>query len=317
MVKVDYPNILTLIKDYLIKGRTESGSFLMWYLENYYRLDQEEAVDSVCDQNGDKGVDGIYVNEANNTIDIFQTKILQSPSKTIGDTDLKEFYGTLSQFSTKDALNNIITTAGNAQVAGLIKRLGLIQKIEQFPVRGVFISNVEADANGQAYLNKTPQIEFVGKSKLEATYISDERSVPKNQVAEFDIEGLNISKHFVDANTLAIIAPIKANELVKMQGIADQSAFAYNVRGPLGGTNVNRDIVQSIKDRALHRKFPLFHNGITIVTNKIEETKEKLKIETFFVVNGCQSLTALYSNRKEITEDLRILTKFVQVSVDS
>lgn len=66
---------------------------------------------------------------------------------------------------------------------------------------------------------------------------------------------------------LAFIASIKANELVKMSGIADQSVFAHNLRGPLGGTIVNGDIVKSIKEKAHQKKTPLFHNGITIVTN--------------------------------------------------
>jgi hypothetical protein len=322
MINIDYPNILTLIKDHLDPKRTESASYLIWYLENYYRLDTQEAIDAVCDQSGDKGVDGIYLNEANGTIDVFQAKISQRAGRTIGDSSLKEFFGTLSQFDTKASIQNIIDTGGTAQVVGLIKRLKLIENFDQYKVRGVFISNVEIDPNGEAYLATTPTIEFIGKTILEATFISYERTVPQNQVAEFDIAGLNISKHFVDANTLAYIIPIKANELIKMPGIADQSVYAYNVRGPLGGTNVNRDIVKSIKDKSLHKKFPLFHNGITIVTNKITElpdatTPEKLSIDTFFVVNGCQSLTALYKNKKELTDDLRILTKFVQVSVDS
>jgi hypothetical protein len=322
MINIDYPNILNLIKDHLDPKRTESASYLIWYLENYYRLDTQEAIDAVCDQSGDKGVDGIYLNEANGTIDVFQTKISQKVGRTVGDSSLKEFFGTLSQFDSKASIQNLIDTGGTAQVVGLIKRLKLIENFDQYKVRGIFISNVEIDPNGDAYLAITPTIEFIGKTILESTFISQERTVPQNQVAEFDIAGLNISKHFVDASTLAFIIPIKANELVKMPGIADQSVFAYNVRGPLGGTNVNRDIVKSIKDKALHKKFPLFHNGITIVTNKITElpdaaSPEKLSIDTFFVVNGCQSLTALYKNKKELTDDLRILTKFVQVSVDS
>jgi len=96
---------------------------------------------------------------------------------------------------------------------------------------------------------------------------------------------------------LAFIVPIKANELVKMPGIADQSVCAYNVRGPLGGTNVNRDIVKSIKDKNLHKKFPLFHNGITIVTNKIAElpdaaSPEKLALDLLF----CSFFSFLKSN---------------------
>lgn len=321
MINIDYPNILTLIKEHIDPKRTESASYLIWYLQNYYRLDTQEAIDAVCDQNGDKGVDGIYLNDANGTIDIFQTKISQKVVRTVGDTNLKEFFGTLSQFESKESIQKILDTGGATQVVGLIKRLKLIDTFDQYRIRGIFISNIELDSNGQSYLDITPTIEFVGKNILETTFISNERTVPQNEVAEFDIAGLNISKHFVDAETLAYIIPIKANELVKMPGIADQSVYAYNVRGPLGGTNVNRDIVKSIKDKGLHKKFPLFHNGITIVTNKITETPdsttpEKLKIETFFVVNGCQSLTALYENKKELTDDLRILTKFVQVAVD-
>jgi AIPR protein len=317
MIKLEYPEILDNFKEHLDPKRTESASFLIWYLENYYRLDTLEAVDSVCDQNGDKGVDGIYVNEANGTIDIFQNKISQKVTKTIGDTILKEFSGTLSQFDSKESIQNLIDTGGSTQVVTLIKRLQLIQLFDQYKIRGIFICNVEIDSNGLSYLNATENIEFIGKSTLETTYISHSRAVPQNLTATFDILGLNVSKHFVDTSTLAFIAPIKASELVKMPGISDQSVFAYNVRGPLGGTNVNRDIVKSIKDKTLHKKFPLFHNGITIVTNKITETPDKLTIDTFFVVNGCQSLTALYKNQKDLTDDLRVLTKFVQVSVDS
>lgn len=317
MIKLEYPDILENFKEHLDPKRTESGSFLIWYLENYYRLDTLEATDSVCDQKGDKGVDGIYINEANGTIDIFQTKISQKSGRTIGDTILKEFFGTLSQFDSKESIQNLIDTGGQAQVVNLIKRLQLIQLFDQYKIRGIFICNSEIDANGESYLTTTPTIEFVGKENLETTYISHSRAVPQNLIASFDISGLNVSKHFVDTTTLAFIAPIKANELVKMPGIVDQSVFAYNVRGPLGGTNVNRDIVKSIKDKTLHKKFPLFHNGITIVTNKITETTDKLSIDTFFVVNGCQSLTALYKNQKDLTDDLRVLTKFVQVSVDS
>lgn len=212
-------------------------------------------------------------------------------------TGLWKNFGTLSQFDSKASIQNLLDTGGTAQVVELIKRLKLIENFDQYKVRGLFISNVGLDANGEAYLVITPTIEFIGKSILESTFISNERTVPQNQVAEFDIAGLNISKHYVDANTLAFIVPIKANELVKMPGIADQSVFAYNVRGPLGGTNVNRDIVKSIKDKNLHKKFPLFHNGITIVTNKIAElpdaaSPEKLALDLLF----CSFFSFLKSN---------------------
>ncbi|MFB0522127.1 MAG: AIPR family protein [Candidatus Bathyarchaeia archaeon] len=313
----DYPNILGLFKDHLDPKRTESASFLIWYLENYYRLDTQEAVDSVCDQRGDKGVDGIYVNDSDETIDIFQARLSQSKDTSIGDAALKEFFGTLSQFTNSNALENLIATGGDAEVVRLIKRLDLINKIKTYEVRGIFISNVEIDGNGIAYLATTPQIEFIGRKKLTETFISGERTLFSAQMAEFDVSGFTVSSYIVDADTRAVIAPVKAKELVNLQGISDQSLFALNVRGPLGRTKVDRDIVLSIRDPKTHRLFPLFHNGINVICTSIKETPDKIAIENYFVVNGCQSLNALYENKAFLTDDLRVLAKFVQVNISS
>lgn len=317
MPVLDYPSILKTIERYLLPGRTESASFLMWYLENYYRLDSQEAVDAVCDQHGDKGVDGIYVNENENTIDIFQAKISQDQSSSIGDTLLKEFYGTLSQFETKTSIETLIASGGDAEVVTLINRLNLVNKIGEFSVRGVFLSNVDIDSNGRAYIRDKPEIVFIGKSSLLQTYVSDTRVAVITGNASFDVSGFTVAKYFVDTETKALIAPIKAKELILLNGIANQSLFDYNVRGSLGKTQVNKDIVASIKDNKLHKVFPLFHNGITIICETLNDSKDKVDITNYYVVNGCQSLTSIYGNQASLTDDLRILTKFIQVSPSS
>lgn len=171
MIELDYPQILKTIENHLVPKRTESASFLVWYLENYYRLDPLDAVDSVCDQRGDKGIDGIYINESENTIDIFQAKISQDPNSTIGDTLLKEFYGTLSQFENESALQDLIKSAGDADVVKLIKRLNLVFKLGEFEIRGIFLSNTNLDSNGDAYLKSKQNIMFVSKTKLKQTFI--------------------------------------------------------------------------------------------------------------------------------------------------
>jgi hypothetical protein len=316
-INATYPKLLDLIKDYCVPKRNESASFLMWYLEKYYRLDPDEAVDSVCDQNGDKGVDGIYVNKGEGTIDVFQSRISQSSKTTIGDTALKEFFGTLSQFNDTASLDNLVKTAGSAQVAELITRLNLKPLLGSYQIRGIFLSNVELDGNGRAYLKNCPSIRFIGSSTLKAGYISDSRKAFSGSPCSFDISGFPISEYIVNAKTKALIAPVKAKELTRLQGIADQSLFDFNVRGPLGKTQVNRDIVASIRDSQKHKLFPLFHNGITFICGKVSNTKDKINIENYYVVNGCQSLTALYENNSEISDDLRVLTKFVQLDVQT
>jgi hypothetical protein len=312
MIDLDYPTILNLFAQHLDPKRSESASFLVWYLENYYRLDTLEAVDAICDQKGDKGVDGIFVNDNDQTITIFQARISQRSDRTIGDTSLKEFSGTLGQFETDESIQDLVVSAGAAQIASLIRRLGLIEKIATYEVRGEFISNIDPDANGEAYLRITPNITFVGKTALRQTYISDSRDVPQHAAATFDIHGYQATEYIVDADTKAVIAPIKALELVALDGIADQSLFAYNVRGPLGRTQVNKDIVKSINSTDRHKIFPLFHNGITIVAREVGVDLEKITAAEYFVVNGCQSLTALYDNKTRLTDGLRVLVKFIK-----
>ncbi len=316
-MRIEYPEILNEIEFYLVEGRNESAAFLMWYLEKFYRLDKQEAIDSVCDKNGDKGVDGIYVNESLGTIDVFQSKIVQSDKKTVGDTVLKEFFGTLSQFESKSKLQELLDSAGRAKVASLIKRLDLVNKVEGYQVRGVFIANTDLSSDGEAYIKITDNIEFIGKVELENEYISDKKELNIQLEASFDISGFEISSYYVDTEMVTYIAPVKAKELVKLNGIDDQSIFDYNVRGSLGNTKINRGIVKSIRSQNLHKMFPLFHNGITIVAEDVEKNDDTIKLKKFYVVNGCQSLTSLYKNQTYLTDDLRILTKIVKVPIES
>lgn len=313
MIDLTYPKLLDLFPQHCDPKRSESASFLIWYLENYYRLDPVEAVDSVCDQKGDKGVDGIFVNDNDQTITVFQSRISQNSKTTIGDTSLKEFLGTISQFESAEKIKHLIATAGVAEVAALAKRLDLQNKIATHDLRGEFVTNIDIDANGINFLKTAQHIVCVGRSTLASTYISDERNLPVHGPISFDIVGFPVSEYVADANTKAVIAPIKATELVTLDGIADQSLFAYNVRGPLGRTQVNKDIVKTLKNKGSHKLFPLFHNGITVIAGELTADDKSLVAEDYFVVNGCQSLTALYNNKHELTDDLRVLAKFVKM----
>ena len=172
---------------------------------------------------------------------------------------------------------------------------------------------MDLDANGTAYLQQAENISFSGKSSLASTYVSDQRDVPVATSVSFDVSAFRVTEYVVDPRVRAFIAPIRSRELVNLDGISNQSIFTHNVRGPLGQTKVNRDIVKSISDPSLHKTFPLFHNGITVIAGNIDVSETALVISDYFVVNGCQSLTALYRHEKALTDDLYVLTKFIRV----
>ncbi|MCK7575076.1 MAG: AIPR family protein [Chromatiales bacterium] len=208
----------------------------------------------------------------------------------------------------------MLATAGDAQVAKLIEKLGLRNHVAEYDVIGYFICNSELDQNGASFLAGTKSMRFIGRSDLESTFVSSDRNLPAVPPAVFNISGYETSEYIVDKDHSAIIAPIKAGELVGLDGIANQEIFAFNVRGPLGKTQVNRDIDKSIADDSMHKLFPLFHNGIAIIAESVNRTDDEISVDKYFVVNGCQSLNALYKNSRYITDNLRILTKFIRTS---
>ena len=102
---LSYPAILKLFGDYKMKGRTESAALLAWFLKCYYRLEASEIDDAVCDQHGDKGIDGIYVNDFTRELDVFQSRLATvNAGKSLGDTSMKELHGTLQFFRTPESV---------------------------------------------------------------------------------------------------------------------------------------------------------------------------------------------------------------------
>src|SRR5437867_11939092 len=102
-LQLSYPAIMKLFGKHSGTQRTESRQFLAWFLENYYRLEETEVDDCICDGSYDKGIDGLYVNDQLAQIDVFQARLVKG-TKTQGDSGLHEFKGTLAQFQNADAV---------------------------------------------------------------------------------------------------------------------------------------------------------------------------------------------------------------------
>jgi hypothetical protein len=167
---LSYPGILKQFGAHSVKERTESRALLGWFLENYYRLDEMEVSDSICDGKYDKGVDGIYVNEQLGQIDVFQTVIVQT-EKTLGDVSLKEFAGSLSQFKDRGSVENLEKTSKNPALTSLLRTNEIARKVEEgFVVQGVFITNAVRDQNAKDFLASHPSITLYDREELERSY---------------------------------------------------------------------------------------------------------------------------------------------------
>lgn len=313
IVELDYPGLLGTISAELVPGRTESHSLLLWFLKNYYRLDEIEATDAVCDGQDDKGIDGIYVDDNLESIDVFQCKIVQNPAKKLGDTQLKEFVGTLAQLRDSRNIEEIVSSTTNVELARLLESENVSKKIQEgYGVRGIFVTNIARDNNASLFLDGLDDVRLFDKSELEASYIHAGPTAPVGRPVTFDVFGFDCSEYQIgDARVL--IAPLKAGELLTLDGISSNELFAWNVRGSLGRTKVNKDIGRSIDNVDEHKNFLLFHNGLTLLCEKVERDEDKIQISGYSVVNGCQSLTSLFDHRDKVTEELRLLARLIEL----
>lgn len=312
-LSLKYSDLNKLIGVYAVTQRTESRQFLAWFLSHYYRLEDSDVDDCICDGHDDKTVDGIYVTEQSSQIHIFQSRLVKGP-KTLGDTALKEFYGSLSQFRNRASVENVLATTKNKELANLLRDLDIAEKIEKgYAVRGVFITNAPRDHNAISYLKTTGDLILYDEIELKKSFVPIDKTEPIAEEVSFDVSGVNSLEYPIGSTLTMVLAPVSALELVNMPGIENGELFAYNVRQWLGRkTKVNDDIASSIKNQDEHKFFPAFHNGITILCKKLAASKDKVTISGYAVVNGCQSLTGLFENKGKLSSDLRIMAKFIQ-----
>lgn len=297
--------------------RTESRQFLAWFLQNYYRLEENDVDDCICDGHDDKTIDGIYVSEQLSQIHVFQAKLVKG-DKSLGDSALKEFIGSMSQFKDRAAVEHLLAAAKNKDLARIIREQELAEKIEKgYVVRPVFITNAGRDHNAIAYLKTVPKLILYDANELQQQFVPIDKTEPIAEEVNFDVSGVPTMEYPIGTDLKMALAPIAASDLLKMRGIANGELFAYNVRQFLGKkTKVNDDLARSIQKQEEHQLFPAFHNGVTVLCKKLTVGKEKIAISGYAVVNGCQSLTSLNENKTKISSDLRILTKFVQTAPD-
>lgn len=306
------------LKPYEKRAPDFSGRFIRWFLENIYRLEEITADDACVDSKHDKGVDAIYVDDVSESVFIIQAKTKTKDNAEIGDTEIKEFYGTLGQFDSKEKIDEILLETKSDTLKQTILRTGLAAKVGSgYEVRGVFISNAKANNDAEAIIAKLPKIELYDAVAISNDYVDLVVDGGIKDSYYFDVSDSDVIKY--DAGGAAarlFLAP--ALNLLKMNGIADGRLFEQNVRLALGNTKVNKGLRQSIKEKGEHKNFPLYHNGINVLCKKIvSETKERIEVEDYVVVNGAQSLTSLMAEKSKITEDLKILVKLIETKGDT
>ena len=298
--------------------REDTSAFLIWFLINYFRMEPQDAIDSVCDHTNDKGIDGIVVDEEEETIYLFQSKFSPTDTQPQGDNDLRNFIGARSWFQSEETVQNLIDSTAHHELKSLVKRTNIKEKTD-FSLTSVFVTNKHFNIHANEYIPTIADLEAYDADKLfqQYTYFADEEII--TPPIDLFLTNRTRIEYELEDGTEAKVYAIRAKELVKLKGIDDRTLFYKNVRYGVGNTRVNKSIRKTILSAIQHRMFFLYHNGITLVCGTFNEDLDRncINISNYAIINGCQSMLTFYENRDKLTDNLLVLTKIIRLDVSS
>lgn len=238
------------VKD-LKQFRNDNSAFLIWFLINIYCLSEQDSIDAICDGKNDKGIDAIWFDEKNEEIYIFQSEFSPDDDKNAGDTKIREFADIFNWFFSEENIKNLEHSLINEELKNKLETLLIADKIARgCNVNFVYITNKLFDKNAKEFLSNI-KIEAYDNDTIIQHYTYSSAPEIKNNPIKLNITNDSVLEY----EDKSIVLSIPATELVKLEGIQDQSLFSRNVRLYTGNTRVNKDIVRTIKDKNEHELF--------------------------------------------------------------
>jgi hypothetical protein len=289
-----------------IKGSSEAAYKLIVTILRmlYPDITYDDLKQSIVDDHGDAEIDAIYIDDLKREINIFDVKKCD-----FDYVDIKLFIISIKEhlFDTKkniSALNPLI----QKQLNSARNKLKRNYKVNIYAIR---------DTRKPAHYNVKKNL----LNKLNMSSLRDKEALTTQELFEkyHAINELNAYAHKWDVDLKAgnvgenkiilkkgsvihtLIGKVSINQLLSLNHTFiknDKNLFFSNVRNFQNDKNISQKIISAVKNKP--NKFYTYHNGITITCTKInDKTNTLFTVTNPQVINGCQTISSLYSCYKD------------------
>lgn len=297
---------------------------LLWFLRNVLGVDDLLAYEFICDGYDDHGIDALWLEgdqaTEKETLVVLQSKYPET-LKNVGVNDLKQFVGSAEGLATADGVRGLLNQKVEPALKHLLEEFDVVKKLEagHLAVRLIFVTAGVLTKEAQQYestINKKHKRNYLSSYDLpQLAPIIEAFKTPTTVKAIVNV-ACPKDQRFVTTSTSArvMVCSVKAKDVVAWPGIKDRTLFDLNVRRELKRNAVRNALDLAISKTNDHVNFMAFHNGLTIVCEKIDETPaDHFTVTNMSVVNGAQSTVAFEANAGLLTDALKIVAKFVEV----
>lgn len=285
-------------------------AFQHWSAVNVLGLEDKDVADELTSAMGpDYGIDYLYNNIDDKTVEIVQAKFSKDYKTEVGPKAIMEFY---------DIPHKLLThTVENDSHFHDQQQIFKESKEKNYATRLLFVtaSNLSMTAKELIKLKNqnlsTDTIFEVLEIKDLIAYVGN----PKSQQCDLKVfeKECFISKH--NSNKIKkTVFTVKASEIKKIfESIGFATLFSLNPRSFLGQGKISKNImdtIQSAPDRLWH-----YNNGISAVCERFEYNEKTgiLKIDNLKIVNGCQTVTTI-GKTKEVNPDAMLVFRLTETS---
>jgi len=293
--------------------------FVAWYLRNVYNLDEVEAKDAIVDGAGDKQIDAVYIDNQDCKVYIIQGKYYKG---TADAEPVRELLSCWTQIKDLQQLQEAANTKLKSKIQEISSALQddydlFIEFLTTATLTDSALNDFNVFKEEMSSSENLPtELVLVDSEVIETRYndtlnknrpyIDHQFELESNKYIELDLNG-----------TKAVIAAVPLRECFKIPGIKDGALFRKNVRQSLGtGNKVNKGIANTLKNNP--EDFFFLHNGITAICSSLKFVNNKLLTKGLNVVNGCQSLSTIYSTSEAVRNNTNgyILFRFYEIADD-
>ena len=187
-----------------------------------------------------------------------------------------------------------------------------------YATTGTWTGDRDLEARRQAVVSdlrdlqlfRDTKFECVGATKLQGLYRAAQNAVSieiafSNRTPFPEIGGISD----------AYIGLLPATEYLKLIGNANDeimsSLFFDNVRDWQQWNPVNTEMRETLSDANAARRFPLQNNGVTIVAKSLNATANKMLLEDYQIVNGCQTSYVLFEMREKLSDSVMVPVRLI------
>ncbi len=259
----------------------------------------EEAIGNL--KTNDESIDAFFIDEENKEINIIQCKscISIERKRAIKKADLSY----LNEINNKLTDNKFINNHKNNRIKDIAKEY-ILAINKGYKVKKYFFALGRADKNILDYYGDN--LIFIGFNQIKDEYQEYISKLDRTEPDKIKIQiNFDCIEPEINQKHKTLISVITGDEIIKLRKTHRYKLFDKNLRFGLGKNKINGGILKTVLSDEI-KNFYYLNNGITITSKgfKLNASKNTLTIDYPQIINGAQTVNAIYEGYKKKHEQL-------------